>query len=184
MNQKLIAAGLASLTLLGAGIAVAQPPAGGRHADVTRAELTQRLDARFARLDANGDGNLNAADRTAGVAARFKQLDSDGNGALSLAEFSAADAQRAGAFAGGGGDGGPAGRHRGGGRHGRGGPGGSFGGGPGARADANGDGNVSKAEFQSSALAGFDKADANHDGKLTAAERQATRAARHGPRAG
>ena len=177
MNHKMIAAGLGALTLLGAGIAVAQPAAigPGRGGEISRADLVQKLDQRFARLDVNKDGNLSPADRSAGVEARFKQLDSDGNGALSLAEFTAAGGKRGGAFAARGGDGaqGHA-RHRGGrgGNH-RGGFGRS-----GGAVDVNGDGAVSKAEFQSTALAAFDKADANRDGKLTAAERQAARAAR------
>ena len=156
MNHKMIAAGLGALTLLGAGIAVAQPAAmgPGRGGEISRADLVQKLDQRFARLDVNKDGNLSPADRSAGVEARFKQLDSDGNGALSLAEFTAAHGKRDAAFAARGGDGerGFGGRHR--------------------------DGAVSKAEFQSRALAAFDRADANRDGKLTAAERQAARAVR------
>ena len=177
MNHKMIAAGLGALTLLGAGIAVAQPAAigPGRGGEISRADLVQKLDQRFARLDVNKDGNLSPADRSAGVEARFKQLDSDGNGALSLAEFTAAGGKRGGAFAARGGDGEHGlGRHRGGrGGHHRGGFGRS-----GGAVDVNGDGAVSKAEFQSTALAAFDKADANRDGKLTAAERQAARAAR------
>ena len=178
MNHKMIAAGLGALTLLGAGIAVAQPSAAGlgRGGEISRADLVQKLDQRFARLDVNQDGNLSVADRSAGVEARFKQLDSDGNGALSLAEFTAAHGKRDAAFAARGGDGerGFGGRHRGGrgGHH-----GGGFGRGGGA-VDTNGDGAVSKAEFQSRALAAFDRADANRDGKLTAAERQAARAVR------
>ena len=177
MNHKMIAAGLGALTLLGAGIAVAQPAAigPGRGGEISRADLVQKLDQRFARLDVNKDGNLSPADRSAGVEARFKQLDSDGNGALSLAEFTAAHGKRDAAFAARGGDG-----EHGLGRH-RGGRGGNHRGGfgrSGGTVDVNGDGAVSKAEFQSAALAAFDKADANRDGKLTAAERQAARAAR------
>ena len=177
MNHKMIAAGLGALTLLGAGIAVAQPAAigPGRGGEISRADLVQKLDQRFARLDVNKDGNLSPADRSAGVEARFKQLDSDGNGALSLAEFTAAGGKRGGAFAARGGDG-----EHGLGRH-RGGRGGNHRGGfgrSGGAVDVNGDGAVSKAEFRSTALAAFDKADANRDGKLTAAERQAARAVR------
>lgn len=42
-----------------------------------------------------------------------------------------------------------------------------------ARADANQDGAIDRAEFRAAALARFDRADANHDGRIDAAERAA-----------
>lgn len=165
MKTKLMAAGLTALTLLGAGLAAAQPVP--NKATITRADVAAKVDARFDRLDANHDGKLSPEDRAAGLALRFKALDSDGNGALSLAEFSSAMQKR--------GDGMRGGHHRGG--HGGIGHGAGFGG-PGGQPNAV----VTKAEFQTKALARFDQADANHDGKLTPAERQAAHAATH-PRA-
>jgi hypothetical protein len=179
MNRKIMAAGgVSALILLSAGIAIAQPNVDrpGRNADISRADLVSRLDARFARLDANGDGNLSAADREQAIEARFKRIDADGNGAITLAEMKAAEGKRGEAFAAR--DGGQVGgRHRGGRGHGR------HGFGPGkmgGMADANRDGTVSKAEFQARALAGFDQADADHNGVLTAAERQQARGAMRG----
>lgn len=56
---------------------------------------------------------------------------------------------------------------------------------PGARADANGDGKVSLAEFKAARVAMMMKADANRDGKLSRAELEAGRAAmRQGAGAG
>jgi hypothetical protein len=168
MKTKMIAGGLAALTMLGAGIAVAQPSAPGfpgRNATVSRADVTARVDARFARMDVNRDGKLDAADRAAGLEARFKKLDADGNGSLSFAEFQGAMQHRA--DRGHGGPGGHRGHHRGGHGFGAGGP----------AMDTNGDGAVTKAELEAKALAGFDRADADHDGKLTPAERQQARQA-------
>ncbi|MFV0623135.1 hypothetical protein ACBY01_03860 [Sphingomonas sp. ac-8] len=52
-----------------------------------------------------------------------------------------------------------------------------------ARADANRDGAVDRAEFRAAALAHFDRVDANRDGRIDAAEREAMKA-RMGARAG
>ena len=51
-----------------------------------------------------------------------------------------------------------------------------------ARADADGDGTVSQAEFTSAALARFDSADANNDGTVTAEERREQRSERRAHR--
>jgi len=48
-----------------------------------------------------------------------------------------------------------------------------------AKADANGDGAVSQAEFEAAALDHWNKADANHDGKVTTDEMKAMFAAKH-----
>ena len=66
-----------------------------------------------------------------------------------------------------------------------GGPGGRGGRGPGGRADADGDGKVSKDEYTSAQLRRFDMQDANKDGSLTKEERDAARAQRQrGPGGG
>jgi hypothetical protein len=166
MNKTLIAAGLSALAALTAGAAVAQATDGrpGRDADVTRAQVVAQTDARFAKLDANRDGNISAAERTAmrgdRVAERFKRLDLDGNGSVTQAEMQKAHEAR-----------GERGEGRRGGRH-----GGGFSG-AGATADADNDGLISKAEFQAGALERFDRGDADRNGILTAAERRQARAA-------
>ena len=163
----MIATGLATLATL-AGAAAAQTADSRPRADVTRAQLVERLDARFARLDTNRDGSVTAAERVAQRAARqlqrFQRLDKDGNGALSPTEFAAR------------GDRAERGERRRGGR-------GRLGRGGGADVDANGDGTISRAEFQARALARFDRGDLDRNGVLTAAERQQARAGMRAQRA-
>ena len=48
-------------------------------------------DARFAKMDANGDGSINAADREAKIKERFAEMDADKNGAITEAEFVAGE---------------------------------------------------------------------------------------------
>jgi hypothetical protein len=131
--------------------------------NVTRAELTQALTARFARLDTNGDGKVTREEREASRAARtdarFDKVDADDNGQISKAEFEAGHDKRMG-----------------GGKHKRG-HGGMKGGGFGGRADADKDGTLTREEYLAGPLALFDKADADKDGTVTAAEQQAARAA-------
>ena len=202
MNKLLI---LSSVALIGlAGVAVAQPPGFGpaqgprRGADVTRADVIQRSDAAFARLDANHDGRFTREEGQAlGQQRReqmqtrmFERLDANHDGRISRDEF--AQARR-------GGPGGP-------GMRGPGGPGG-----PGAMADGGPDGPpppggpgmrrfrhggpgggmgmrmrmgaqlfgeagfVTAEQFRARALERFDRADTDHDGTLTMGERQAQR---------
>lgn len=171
MKKTLITAGASVLTLFAATMAIAQadPAAQVRKpmVDQKRTELVASLDARFAAMDANRDGSVSGdemkAAHEARKAGRFALLDTDRNGALSPAEFNAQRGDR----------GGMRGHHR------RGG-GGHRGGGK-AGIDANGDGAITKAEFQSRALARFDRADTDRNGVVTAAEHQQARPA-HGAR--
>jgi hypothetical protein len=200
MNKFMILSGVALIGL--AGAALAQPPGPDqgprRGADVTRAQVIQRSDAAFARLDTNHDGRFTREEAQAlGQQRReqmqtrmFERLDADHNGQISREEF--AQGRR-----------GPGGRGPGGpGMRGPGGPGG-----PGPMADRGPDGPpppggpgmrrfrhcgpgmgmrmgarlfgeagfVTAAQFRARALERFDRADANHDGTLTVAERQAQR---------
>ncbi|WP_300112054.1 calcium-binding protein [Sphingobium sp.] len=147
---------------------------------ISKAELTAALDARFARMDVDKDGQLTSKDRDLKrqqrMDERFARLDTDKNGQLSKAELAAGQQARADKRAEmGKGEGG---RHMGK-RHHRGMMG--HGGKGGAMGDANKDGTVTKAEFTAGALAMFDRADSNKDGYVTADEmkagRQAMRAA-------
>ena len=194
MNKLMILSGVALLGLAGGAIAQApgQPDARGprRAIDVTRAEVIQRSDAAFARLDADHDGRFTREEAVAlGQQRRermqtrmFERLDADHDGQISREEFAQG--------------------RRGFGRRGPGGPGG-----PGLMVDGGPDGPpppggpgmrrwhhrgpgmgmrmgarmfgeagyVTAEQFRARALARFDRADADHDGTLTVAERQASR---------
>ncbi|MCI4590340.1 calcium-binding protein [Sphingobium sp. BYY-5] len=142
---------------------------------ISKAELTAALEARFAKLDVDHDGQLTRKDRDLRrqqrLDERFAALDTDKNGQISKAEFTAGYQARAEKRAEGGG---PEGRGWRGRRHG--GPGrGMMHGGPGGFGDADKDGTVTKAEFMARPLALFDKADTNKDGFVTADELKAAR---------
>lgn len=165
MHKTLIAA-LAAAATLATVPAVAQE---ARGADVTRSEAQERAARAFERMDTNGDGKLDQADREARQRARFDRLDTDGNGAISYDEFSAQRERRAEMRGERRGEaGGPA--FRSGGR-------GPMGHGMSAArgADSNGDGAITLDEFTAAALAAFDQMDANRDGTVTAEEREAAR---------
>ena len=164
MTKTLIAAGASLFVLVGAAGAIAQTGnTGATHkpmADMSRTSLVQKLDARFARLDANRDGTITRAElqqaRATRHDARFAKLDADGNGALSRAEFDTPRAET-----------GSQGHRHGG--HGR--------------WMGMKNGQITKADFEGRALARFDRMDADHNGIVTAAERQAAWSAmkaRHG----
>lgn len=182
MNKK-----IPLLTLGAALIAVpvlAAPGAGDRNATQTRAEVQTRAAEMFAKLDANKDGKLDAADRAAQraerQAKRFARLDADGNGSISKAEWDQHGADRAAKRAERGEKRAAAGEAGQGKRHGMRGHHGKRGGHRGmmmGKADTNGDKAISQAEFQTAALARFDAADANKDGQVTAEERKAQRGA-------
>jgi Ca2+-binding EF-hand superfamily protein len=166
---------IALATLATAAVAVAAPQIAGHgpKGDVTRAQVEATAAEHFAKMDVNGDGKLDAADRTAMQAKMFDRIDTDHNGAINREEFAARHGQR--------GEGARQARqggergHRMGGRHMRGHHGGMHGGGMGMAkaADTNNDGAITKAEFTAGALKMFDAADADDNGTVTQAERKA-----------
>lgn len=190
MKKLSYLAGAAFLAVAAAGVAVAQGPGPrpDRNADVTRAQVIERTDSMFARLDADNDGRFTREEaRARGEQRReqrmtrlFDRLDADRNGSITREEMAQARAHRRGRGGPGGpgadgrrgGPGGPGMRHRGP-RHG--GPGG-----PGMRGQRmfGEQGFVTREQFRERALARFDRVDANHDGTVTAAERQAMRGQR------
>jgi hypothetical protein len=184
------------ITLLTLGAALIAVPVvaapGGSNGDadgngvLTRAEAQANATQMFAKMDANKDGKLDAADRAAKhaemQAKMFASLDADGNGSISKAEWDQHSADRVAkraergekrADVGAAGEGkrdGMRGHHGKRGGHGmRGGHGGWM------KADADGDKAITQAEFQTAALARFDAADANKDGQVTPEERKAQR---------
>lgn len=198
--MKKIVLGISAAALaLGAGALYAAAPQGPA-GDVTWAEARAKADEMWAKLDVNKDGKIDQADRDAKVMQKFDEIDTNHDGSISRDEFLArhnamrgprADAPGAGPGAGPdeshrghrGGRGGPEGR-------GPGGPGmhgammGGMMGGPGMMmlhmADANKDGVVTKAEYDTAVKAHFDKVDTNHDGKISKEERKAARDAMRG----
>jgi hypothetical protein len=156
---------------------------------LTRAEAQASATQRFAGMDANKDGKLDAADRAVRRAAmqekRFAALDANKDGNISKAEWDQHGADRAAKRAERGdkraatGEAGQGRRDGMRGHHGkRGGHrmGGGMGGGW-MKADSNGDKVIGQAEFVAASLARFDRLDANKDGQVTAEERQAARTA-------
>jgi Ca2+-binding EF-hand superfamily protein len=163
-------AGIAAISVSGA--ALAQDRA-ARQAELTRAAVQERAAQAFERMDVNGDGKIDAADREARVKARFDRIDANSDGAIDFAEYAAQRGSQG---------------ERAEGVHGerrapkvermghRGMRGGGMGlRGPGRGADANSDGTITRAEFESALLTRFDAADADNDGTVTAAERKAQR---------
>lgn len=156
---------------------------------ISKAELTAALEARFARMDVDRDGQLTQKDRDLRrqqrTDERFAALDTDKNGQISKAEFTAGHQARADKRAERRAEAGKPGERdgRGWGRGGHRGPGrgGPHGFGPGGFGDANKDGTVTKAEFMAGPLALFDKADTNKDGVVTADELKAARPQMRGP---
>jgi len=172
MHKVTLSLFTAAATLAAAGTSYAQQSPAAQPHERTRAGAQQRADQMFDRLDANHDGKIDQADRAIRQKARFDGLDTDHNGQLSYAEFTAARDARNGRGDGKRGDrAGRRGDHRMamGGFHGRG----------GFRtmrmADADKDGAITKAEFETSALQRFDRMDGNHDGTVTPDEAKAAR---------
>jgi len=115
----------------------------------------------LAAADANHDGNITRAEFDAARGARFTQMDANHDGSLQATERPQW----------GGGDHAP--------------PAGAPAGGPppGMRADSNGDGVISRAEFDAQGAAMFTHMDADHNGSISQAEIDAMRAehaAHHG----
>lgn len=173
MNKKI------TLLTLGAAliaVPVLAAPGGDRNATQTRAEAQAKAAEMFARMDANKDGKLDAADRAAKrtemQAKMFERLDADKDGNISKAEWDQHGADRAANRAERGEPRADAGEGKRGmrGHHGkRGGHHDMMMG----KADTDGDKAISQAEFQTAALARFDAADANKDGQVTPEERKA-----------
>jgi Ca2+-binding EF-hand superfamily protein len=178
MNKLILLAGTALLAI--AGPALAQPapsPRADRNADVTRQQVIERTDQRFARLDVNNDGRATPEEarqamqqrREQAAGRRFERLDANRDGSISRAEFDQARSQlreRSGER-----------RAERGGRRGMRGMHGPRRGAPRARGEAGqrmfGEhGFVTREQMRERALARFDRLDANRDGTLTAAERQ------------
>ena len=181
MRKLTLSIAVAVMATAGVAVAAPQIAGNGAKADVTRATVEATAAARFAKMDINGDGKLDAADRAARQAKAFDRIDADNNGTISRDEFTAQRGERRqrgeGVRAGHHGMGGaamPAPRIGGkrGGHH-----GGGFGGrmGMAKAADTNNDGAISQAEFTAGALKMFDAADADKNGTVTQAERKAGR---------
>jgi Ca2+-binding EF-hand superfamily protein len=183
MNTRTLIAG-AALAAAIAGAAWAQAPETprpDRNADITRSQVIERVDQRFARLDANRDGRFTreeaqtrrAERRTERASRMFDRLDLDRNGSITREELAQAQAQRferrgerraeraeAGEHR----------HHRGLGR--RGGP---------HRFAMRGErmfgeqGFITAEQMRERALARFDRMDADRNGTVTAAERQQAR---------
>lgn len=153
---------------------------------ISAADRTARREARFSRMDADGDGEVSlaemrtarearqerrAARRAMREARRFERLDTDGSGTLSTAELAEARdmrterrARRSERRAGTRGEGRRAMRLL-------------------RRADADGDRQVSRAEFDTMVEARFARLDTDRSGTITPAEREAARQARKARRA-
>jgi len=154
MLKSLTAATLMGAVALG-GLAQAQTAPAPRPAPVqpmkadadgdgriTRAEFLARAEARFARLDTNRDGVVTREERRAGKTQKRHR----GAGAMGGPFIPAQEAAPPRA-------GGPRG------------PGGGL-----ARMDADGDGRVTRAEFDAASAARFDRMDTNRDGRVDATE--------------
>ena len=86
MKTSFFFAGAAMLAL---GTTAFAQSGGERNAPTTRSEVIAKVDARFAKMDANGDGVVNEADRAARQAQRFAKLDTNNDGELTPEELRA-----------------------------------------------------------------------------------------------
>ncbi|MBX3562266.1 MAG: EF-hand domain-containing protein [Sphingomonas sp.] len=183
MNKISLAAGAALLAI--AGTALAQPgdgPRRDRNADVTRQQVIDRVDQRFAALDADRDGRVTPEEmrqhgeqrRSQRAERMFDRLDANRDGSITREEWTQARAQRAERMAERRAQAGPGERaaHMRGMRAMRGMR--NMRAAHGARMFAE-QGYVTREQMRERALAGFDRLDANRDGTVTAAERQQAR---------
>lgn len=177
MKKMTIGLSFAAIAALAGGVAIAMPGTGkmgdtNNDGAISRTEMQANANERFTRMDANKDGKIDKADRDAMQAKRsaemFAMIDKDSNGQISRQEFDAMHSARGDMD---GKDGRRGGRHGGG--HGG---GDGHGGGMMMRsADANNDGAITRAEFDTATAARFAKMDANNDGSVSQAERDAAR---------
>lgn len=174
--RKSLTVSLAAIAAIAAGSAASAQEAPKREPrpPMTRADVEQRTNQTFARMDANKDGVLDQADRAAREKAAFDRIDANGDGAISPEEFAARGDQRREASQARAEDGQRQGPRQGS-RMGRRGGSGAMGFGLARNADTDGDGAVTQAEFASAALARFDSVDANKDGTISREERRAQR---------
>jgi len=183
MKMLKILVGTAVVVAAGAALA-AQPadaPRRDRNADITRQQVIERVDQRFAQLDLNRDGRATVEEGRQAAEQRrqeraghaFDRLDLNHDGNITRTEFDQARAQlreqRGERRAERGERRGMRGMHR------RGGPGGFRGRGEGGQRMFGEQGFVTLEQMRERALARFDRGDLNHDGTLTAAERQQSR---------
>ena len=171
MKKLTLAIGASILASAATVVYAASPAARDHDKTMTRAEVTAMAGEMFTRMDANSDGVINQADRDAMRNSMFDRMDANKDGSISREEFTAAHPGR----------GGPGmaahGSPRMEGHHGRHGGMGGRHGGMGKMmlrmADADKDGSVTRAEFDTAVAAHFDRVDANRDGSITKEERKA-----------
>ena len=195
MKRTILTLSLSAVALAGGGVAIAQERAAERaqaprdaEHTITLAAMQQRGERIFARMDANGDGEVSRAEmqsarearlerrqerrearrnarQASGKTDRFAMLDLDGSGGLSQEEMATARAQRGDRT---GTETATRPARRAAMRMGK------------ARtmlraADADGNRAVTRAEFDAALMQRFSRLDADNDGTVTAAERKAAR---------
>lgn len=154
MKNLLTATAIGAMLVAGVAIAMQTEAPMTPKQPITKAQMLERADARFDRMDTNNDGQLSAEERQADAnAARAAMADRQGG---EMADFI------------------PGAKRRG---------GGGFGERAMQRADSNGDGMISKAENRAAIEARFARMDANGDGTIGADERRSGRGMGEGKRA-
>jgi len=165
MLKTLTAAALLGSAAI-AGLASAQTaPRPAADAHVTRAEFIARAEASFARMDLNKDGVLTREERRAGRPARGDRALGPMGSRLAVTQETAPPPP-------------PPGDRMAGRPGGMRGPGGGL-----ARMDGNGDGKVTRAEYDAGARTRFDRMDTNADGTIDATEMAALPGGGRGMRA-
>lgn len=184
MNKLALFASVALVASAGAALAQAEAPARpDRNADVTRQQVIDRTDQRFARMDVNHDGRFTpeearqlreqrASERSNRM---FERLDANHDGSITREEMDQARAARQQRMAEHRAQAGEARAHRGPRHHGMRFHGRHHGRAMGGQHLFGEQGFVTAEQMRTRALERFDRQDANHDGTLTAAERQQAR---------